>query len=233
MAMNGGLHYKVNSAVSYFIYCESEKEILRIYDALKEEGTLLMPLGKYEWSPQYAWVIDKYGVNWQLDVEAINNSQKVVPNLLFVNNKNHLVGSAVDFYTEVFKKSSTLMKAPYPPDAGMPQGALLFAQYKLYDVIFNAMSSTMQHDYDFTPGNSFVIECSSQDEIDYYWQKLGEEGQYSRCGWLTDRYGLSWQVIPNFLPKLTADPIKGPKVIQAFMSMTKFEIEPLLEAAEF
>jgi predicted 3-demethylubiquinone-9 3-methyltransferase (glyoxalase superfamily) len=232
MAINGGPHYKMNPAVSYFVYCGGDQEIDRLYKALIHGGDIIMPLDKYAWSPRYACIIDKFGVSWHLDVEEINNSQKIVPTLLFVNEKNLMVGDAVEFYSTIFENSKILLKAPYPPNTGMPDDAILFAQYKLLNVVINSMSSTMHHDYDFTPGNSLVIECSHQDEIDYYWEKLGEGGKYSRCGWLTDKFGLSWQIIPDFLTELTTDPIKGPKVVEAFMQMTKFEIEPLLKAAE-
>lgn len=94
----------------------------------------------------------------------------------------------------------------------------------------NAMSSTLQHDYDFTPGNSFVVECDDQQEIDYFWGTLGESGRYDMCGWLADRYGVSWQIVPSILSQLMQDPEKGPRVIQAFLKMQKFDIQTLLDA---
>jgi predicted 3-demethylubiquinone-9 3-methyltransferase (glyoxalase superfamily) len=121
------------------------------------------------------------------------------------------------------------MEAPHPPQAGMPDGALLFAQFKLHDYIFNAMSSTERHEFQFGPGNSFVVECDTQEQIDHFWSELGEGGQYQMCGWLVDRYGVSWQIIPSILPTLMADPLKRDKVVEAFMKMQKFEIAGLLE----
>ena len=84
--------------------------------------------------------------------------------------------------------------------------------------------------YKFTPATSFVIECDTQAEIDYYWEKLGEGGRYDRCGWLDDKFGLSWQVVPAILSKLMSDPERAPRVIEAFMKMTKFNIEELENA---
>jgi predicted 3-demethylubiquinone-9 3-methyltransferase (glyoxalase superfamily) len=84
--------------------------------------------------------------------------------------------------------------------------------------------------YEFTPATSFVIDCETQQEIDYYWNKLGEGGKYDRCGWLDDRFGVSWQIVPTILPKLMADPAKAPRVVEAFMKMTKFDIETLVNA---
>ena len=84
--------------------------------------------------------------------------------------------------------------------------------------------------YSFTPATSFVIECDTQEQIDYYWDKLGTGGRYDRCGWLSDKYGVSWQIVPTVLSKLMADPEKAPKVINAFLQMQKFDIETLLNA---
>jgi len=230
MLLNGGSKYTVTPAVSYFVYCEGEAEINRLYEQLKEGGKVVMPLDKYDWSPRYAWIEDRFGVNWQLDVEAINSPQKIVPNLLFVNQKNDKVHVARERYTSIFKPSMLLMDMAYPKEAGMPNGSLLFAQFKLNGFIINAMSSTLQHDYDFSPGNSFVVECDTQKEIDDYWEALGKNGRYDMCGWLADEFGVSWQIVPSILPQLMSDPVKGPRVIQAFLQMQKFDIQTLLDA---
>ncbi len=230
IGLNGGPKYKVNKAVSYFVYCGKEVNIDQLYSSLKEGGEVLFPLDKYDWSPRYAWVKDKFGVNWQLDVEPINNKQKIVPCLLFSNSKRTKVKDAMLHYTSIFKESRSLMEYPFPPQAGIPQGTLLFGQIKLGDFILNLMSGTDNESEDFTCGNSFVIECDTQKEIDFYWDKLGEAGAYSMCGWLEDEYGVSWQIVPSILPKLLSDPLKGPRVIQAFLKMRKFDIAALENA---
>lgn len=84
--------------------------------------------------------------------------------------------------------------------------------------------------FDFSPATSFVIECETQEKIDHYWEKLGYEGSYQMCGWLTDKFGVSWQVVPSILPKLMEDPEKAPKVMEAFLKMKKFDIETLIKA---
>jgi len=84
--------------------------------------------------------------------------------------------------------------------------------------------------YKFSPATSFVIECESQEEIDYYWEKLGQGGVYSQCGWLDDQFGLSWQIVPAILPVLLSDPEKTQNVMNAYMKMTKFDIEALKNA---
>lgn len=84
--------------------------------------------------------------------------------------------------------------------------------------------------YKFTPATSFVIECETQAEIDGYWEKLGAGGRYDRCGWLDDKFGVSWQIVPSILGKLMSDPEKAPRVMAAFMKMSKFIIKDLENA---
>lgn len=84
--------------------------------------------------------------------------------------------------------------------------------------------------YQFTPATSFVLECTSQEEIDYYWEKLGEGGRYDQCGWLTDKFGLSWQIVPTILSELMSDPNRAGRVVEAFLKMSKFNIQELLNA---
>ena len=78
--------------------------------------------------------------------------------------------------------------------------------------------------------NSYVITCDTQEEIDHYWEKLGAGGTYNKCGWLDDKFGVSWQIVPTILGQLMNDPEKAPKAMYAFMQMTKFDIEKLINA---
>lgn len=84
--------------------------------------------------------------------------------------------------------------------------------------------------FKFNESVSFVVSCDTQEEIDYYWYKLTEGGEESQCGWLKDKHGLSWQIVPSILPKLMSDPEKSERVIKAFLQMKKFDIEKLLTA---
>nr|WP_255502092.1 VOC family protein [Algoriphagus sp. AK58] len=165
-----------------------------------------------------------------MDVDDIRSNQKVVPCLLFVNEKRNEVKNAILHYTGIFKNSKILMEAPYPLEAGLPEGTLLFAQVKLGEYLLNAMSSTLPHDFDFSPGNSLVVECETQEEIDHFWANLGSNGQYYQCGWLSDQFGVSWQILPTILSKLMTDPVRSRKVIETFQNIQKFDIKALLEA---
>ena len=128
-ALNGGPQFKINPSISFFVYCESEDKINDLYKKLSEGGFVMMPLDKYDWSPRYAWVQDKFGLSWQLDVDKINNSQKILPALLFVNKKNLRLKEAIIYYNSVFPDSKIMMESPYHPSVGLPDGSLLFAQF--------------------------------------------------------------------------------------------------------
>ena len=232
MAINGGPAFTFTDSLSLFVYCGSENEIERLYTMLSEDGTVVMPLGRYDWSGRYAWVKDKYGLSWQLDVDDINHRQKIVPVLLFVNEKAGRVREAVSFYKSVFPASRTIMEWPWDKSSGMPDGSLLFTQFDLSGYLFNAMSSNRRHDHDFNESVSFMVYCSTQEEIDYYWEKLSEEGHEQACGWLKDRFGISWQIIPEVMDEMitAADDVRRSAMTQAMLKMIKLDIRQLNDA---
>jgi predicted 3-demethylubiquinone-9 3-methyltransferase (glyoxalase superfamily) len=234
-ALNGGPHFNLNTSISFFVYCESESKINLLYEKLSDGGFIMMPLDKYDWSPKYAWVQDKFGLSWQLDVEKINNPQKILPALLFVNKKNLRLKEAATYYSSVFPDSKIIMEYPYDNSVGVPDGTLLFAQFKLNNFLFNAMSSTMKHEFDFNEAFSFVVNCKDQAEVDYYWNKLTSDGgMESQCAWLKDKFGVSWQIVPTKLIELLSDPdpVKAQNVMMAMLRMKKINIEDLEKAYE-
>lgn len=121
---------------------------------------------------------------------------------------------AANYYCTIFSNSKIISQNP------------MVVMFELNNSLFMGLNGGSQ--YLFSPATSFVIECNTQEEIDHYWEKLGKDGAYNRCGWLDDKFGISWQVIPSVLPKLMSDPKKAQKVTETFLKMTKFEIEPLL-----
>lgn len=124
--------------------------------------------------------------------------------------------AAADYYCSIFKTSKITAENPF------------VITFELNGYKFMALNGGPQ--YKFTPATSFVIECASQEEIDYYWEQLGKDGKPGKCGWLDDKFGVSWQIVPTILQKLMADPEKSPRVVQAFMKMSKFDIQALLDA---
>ncbi len=124
--------------------------------------------------------------------------------------------AAADYYCSIFKNSTIIAENP------------IVVNFELNGNKFMALNGGPKSK--FSPATSFVIECETQEEIDYYWEELGKGGRYDQCGWLDDKFGVSWQVVPSVLPKLMADANKAPRVIEAFMKMSKFDIQTLLDA---
>lgn len=123
---------------------------------------------------------------------------------------------AADFYCGIFKSSEIIAENP------------MVVRFKLNGTDFMALNG--RANFNFNEAVSFVIECETQEEIDHYWSKLTEGGSESMCGWLKDKYGVSWQVVPAILGKLMSDPQRSPRVFDAFMKMRKFNIEELERA---
>ncbi len=121
-----------------------------------------------------------------------------------------------EYYCSIFKNSKITSANP------------MVVNFELNDTKFMTLNGGPN--YKFSPASSYVIECDTQEEIDHYWEKLGADGVYNQCGWLDDKFGVSWQIVPTVLGKLMSDLEKAPRVIQAFMKMTKFEIEVLENA---
>lgn len=110
------------------------------------------------------------------------------------------------------------------------EGYIKHAQFTLNNQLFAAMDSSGAHNFTFNEGVSLVVPCETQEEIDYFWNKLTEGGNESQCGWLKDKFSVSWQIVPSMLGKLMSDPARREKVMQAFMQMKKFDIKKLEEA---
>ncbi|WAC14610.1 VOC family protein [Dyadobacter pollutisoli] len=124
--------------------------------------------------------------------------------------------AAADHYCSIFKNSRITAENP------------MVVTFEINGFKFMGLNGGPH--YKFSPATSFVVECETQEEIDYYWEKLGEGGSYNQCGWLDDKFGMSWQIIPAVLQKLMSDPEKAPRVIEAFMQMSKFDIAALENA---
>lgn len=233
MAISAGPMFKINPSISFYVYCGSNEDIERLYNRLIDNGSALMPLDKYPWSEKYAWVQDKFGLSWQLDIDKINSEQKILPSLLFVNDKFGRVKEAVEFYNSIFPDSKILFEAPFDKSAGVPDGTLLFAQFNLNGYLFNSMSGgNMKHEYDFNEALSLMVYCKDQQEIDYYWEKLTVGGTEQPCGWVKDKFGVSWQIVPDEFNEMmkTKDKEQLERLTKAFLKMTKFDLEGLRKA---
>src|SRR5690349_21309431 len=154
--------------------------------------------------------------------------QKISTFLWFDNNAEE----AANFYVSVFKNSRILGTSRYSEAGPGAKGSVMTIEFELDGQRFTGMNGGPA--FKFTEAISLVVHCETQDEIDYFWEKLSEGGQKVECGWLKDKYGLSWQIVPHFLLQLLteSDSAKTDRVMRAVMSMKKFDIEDLKRAAE-
>ena len=231
--LDGGPMYQPNPSISLFYICETEEEINRIWEAFAKEGEVLMTLGKYEWSERYGWVNDKYGISWQFYLGKIEETgQRITPSFLFTGDQYGRAEEAINHYSSIFKNSDQDSMLRYGGnEAPEQEGKIKHAQISLGGQKFMLTESALPHNFTFTEGVSLTIHCETQEEIDYYWEKLTESGEESMCGWLKDQFGVSWQVVPTILSKIMSDPDKAGKAAQAFMEMRKFDIEKIVQAS--
>jgi len=230
MALNGGPHFRINPSISFFVIYESEAETEKAFHLLSENGSVLMPLDRYEWSSRYAWVQDRYGVSWQLMTGTIPASgQKITPCIMFSGKQFGKAAEAIRLYTSVFDNSAIEMEVAFEPKDGV-SGGLKHSRFSINGFDLVAMDSPQDHQFHFTEGVSIFVNCFSQEEIDRYWEAFAKEGEESQCGWIKDKFGLSWQIVPAVLAKLMSDPQRAPRVVQAFLRMKKFNIRAIEEA---
>jgi predicted 3-demethylubiquinone-9 3-methyltransferase (glyoxalase superfamily) len=231
-ALNGGPAFNFTPAISFFVNCDTESEIDGIWSRLSEGGVVRMPFQQYPFSEKFGWIEDKYGLNWQLNLGS--RAQKIIPFLLFVGKQHGKAEEAINLYTTLFEDSGIENILHYGPGQEEQEGTVMHAVFRLAGQEFMAMDSRQEHQFTFTEAISLYVDCKSQAEVDYFWEKLGEGGDENaqQCGWLKDRFGVSWQIVPSVLIELMndPDPAKAKRVTEAMLQMKKIEI-PLLEQA--
>lgn len=234
VALNGGAIFKPNPSISFYVTYKELSELEDAWNKLSKEGFTLMPLDKYEWGEKYGWVQDKFGISWQLILEkGEDTTQKIIPLLMFCGAQQGKAEEAIHFYTSTFKNSG-IDKVFYYTDGQTKMDAkVVHAKFHLGDNIFMAMDSGVQQPFTFNEAISIVINCETQGEIDYFWNTLtANGGQESQCGWLKDKFDVSWQVVPTNIGRFFSDKDseKSKRAMQAMMQMKKMIIEDLENA---
>lgn len=238
MLLNGGPHFKKNPSVSFMVMCDTEDEVQKYWDQLVEEGMALMELGSYSWSKKYGWVQDQYGVTWQLFLGENASDQKIVPTLMFIHQNNGKAKEAMELYTQTFPNSHIGNILTYGAggeghDIQEPAENVQHAHFVINNYSLFCMDNSYDHQFDFNEGISMVVMTDDQQQTDHYWNVLTSDGgQESMCGWLKDKFGFSWQIVPKRLIQLMndSDQEKAYKVVQAMMKMQKIIIQDLEDA---
>ncbi len=192
-----------------------------------------MELGEYPFSERYGWVQDRYGLSWQVMFMSGHTTQMITPTLMFVGKQSGKAEEAINFYATVFHNAKVGDALRYgkgeEPDKA---GTIKHAAFTLEGQEFAAMDSAREHDFAFNEAISLIVHCEMQEEIDYYWGKLSADPKAEQCGWLKDKYGVSWQIVPTIMDEMLRDKDEErlARVTEAFLKMKKFDIEVLVKA---
>jgi predicted 3-demethylubiquinone-9 3-methyltransferase (glyoxalase superfamily) len=235
MAISAGPFLKLNPSISLFVVFDSKEEIDAVWNKLIVGGKALMKFDTYPWAHKYGWLQDKYGLSWQLSFsEHHKMEQKITPLLMFTKDVAGKTKEAVQFYTSIFPNSKIEMLVPYEKGEDDKEGFIKHSRFTLDGQNFMAMDSSLKHDFTFNEAISFIVNCDTQERIDYYWGKLSAVPEAEQCGWLKDKYGVSWQIVPTVMNKMmtSGDKEKIARVTQAFLKMKKFDIKTLEDAFE-
>jgi predicted 3-demethylubiquinone-9 3-methyltransferase (glyoxalase superfamily) len=248
MAISAGPLFKFNPSLSFIVHFDpllfetssspekdAREKIDEVWEKLSAGGTVLMPIDKYPFSDRYGWIQDKYGLSWQLILTnpAGDPRPPIVPSILFVGKNCGKAEEAMNTYLSIFKKSKRGNLVRY--GAGQEpnrEGTIMFADYVLENNWFATMDGAGDHNFTFNEAVSFMVHCDDQPEIDHYWKSLSAVPEAEQCGWLKDKFGVSWQIVPSRLAEMMRSGTKEQmaRVTQAFLKMKKFDLLALQRA---
>lgn len=235
-ALNGGPHFTFNPAISISVNCETIEETEVLWQKLIEGGRALMPLQEYPFSKLYGWVEDKYGLSWQvIYTEGFEYEQKITMQLMFSGHMTGKANEAIKYYTDLFKDGVIGDIHEYEEGQAVQEDAKIsHANFSILDTEILASDNGTQTDYTFNEAISLMVLCVTQAEIDYYWEKLSADPEAEQCGWLKDKFGVSWQIVPANMNELMSRGTQAQidAVTQEFLKMKKLDKNHLERAWE-
>ncbi len=198
-------------------------ELDQTWEKLSPGGQVLMELGEYPYSSRYGWVQDKYNVSWQLILTDQEGDPRpfMMPSLLFGGAAQNRAAEAIEYYKQVFAAREGML-VTYPEPTGPARtDSVMFADFALGDDWVTAMDSGVPQDFTFSPGVSLEWPCEGQVELDRVWDALSAVPEAEQCGWLTDKFGVSWQIVPSNLAEL----MLRPNAFENLLAMKKLVID--------
>jgi len=230
IALNGGPQFKFTPAISFFVKCKTKREIEELWRKLSVGGTALMELAQYPFSEKFGWVQDQFGLSWQLNLTG--RAQSTTPFLMFVGKQHGKAEEAMNFYVSLFKDSKVISIERYGAGEEELEGTAKHATFSLNGCDLMAADGGREHPFTFTDAISLFVRCKTQPEVDYFWESLSLDGAKSRCGWLKDKFGVSWQIVPSILGDMLndEDDEKSDRVMKAMLQMDKLDIKTLKQA---
>ena len=221
--INGGDQYAPNPSISCILNFDpllfgGEDQARAYLDELYERlsgGGVLMELGEYPFSARYTWVRDRFGMTWQLMLTDPAGEPRpfILPSFMFGGTNHANAEEATEAWIALFDDAHRGALRRYEEGGPMEVRTVMFTDFTLHGTWMAAMDSGTFHDFTFTPGVSMIVSCRDQEEIDRYWAGLSAVPDAERCGWCVDRWGVSWQVVPDNIAELMADAATREKIL--------------------
>jgi len=194
-----------------------------------------MPLQEYDFSKRFGWIEDKFGLSWEVMLTNPEGEERpfITPALMFAGEKAGRAEEAINFYLSVFENAKMGSMHRYPKGVEFNKGGTVqFADLMIENTWFAVMDSANEQPFDFNEAISFMVYCEDQKAIDYYWKKLSTVPEAEQCGWLKDKFGISWQIVPAAMDAMIGNGTKEQidRVIQAILPMKKPVIADLEKA---
>lgn len=227
--INAGPEFTATPANSFLVNFDplhddhAREHLDQVWSALAGGGEALIEIGEHPFSKRYGWVRDKYGFSWQLILTNPEGEPRpqMIPDLLFGARVQNKAEEAMNYYASVFADSSVNILARYPEDnPPVTKGAVMFGEFQLAGQWFAAMDSAVRQESSFNEAVSYSVVCKDQAEIDYFWEKLSAVPESEQCGWCKDKFGLSWQIVPENMEEL----MKKPGAFKTMMNQHKIVI---------
>jgi len=231
--INAGDEFRPTPAISFLLNFDplalGGVEAARValdatWAALSDGGKALMELGEYPFSPHYGWLEDRYGVSWQLMLTDPEGEPRpfAITQLMFSGAVQDKAREATELYVSLFDDAGFGSVVEYPQATGTAgAGSVMFGEFHIGGQWFSMMDSNVEHAFTFTPGFSLQALCRDQAEIDRLWEALSAVPEAEQCGWLVDRFGVSWQIVPENMDEL----MQRPGAYGHMMQMKKLVIE--------
>jgi predicted 3-demethylubiquinone-9 3-methyltransferase (glyoxalase superfamily) len=196
-AISAGPMFKLNPSISLLVKCNTKEEVDALWGKLSEGGSAMMELGSYPFSERYGWTADKYGLSWQIMFVGDKPvTQKITPFFMFVGRNHGKAEEAINFYTSIFSNSKIGAIQRYGQgEEPEKDGTIKLGNFTLEGQDFAVLESSHDHQFFFNEAFSLMVNCENQEEIDYFWGKMSAVPEAEQCGWIKDKYGVSWQII--------------------------------------
>jgi predicted 3-demethylubiquinone-9 3-methyltransferase (glyoxalase superfamily) len=233
-ALNGGPQFVINPSLSFFVHVDDSQEAGRIFSVLADGGEALMPLDAHPWSECYGWVKDRFGVSWQVITgQRGPGNGTIAPCLMFAGAQNGKAAEAMRTYAGIFPAGQIDRIERYAAGEG-PEGRVKHGRFVIARQEMIAMDSHIGHGITFNEAVSLQVRCRDQNEVDRYWAALSEGGEEGPCGWLKDRFGVSWQIVPSKISDWMSsqDVAARERAFQAILGMKKLDLAALQAAFE-